>query len=251
MLRFINRVAALSMVILVGFVCQEALSVCIPCQTSTTTGSVAYKDSWIFRWDPNNGQEIGRSSSLQLRVLGGHGPYRWSVSGTGFWFDEDRTGTSVKTTSRIATLYSDASACGSAAITVKDSRDKEVTGSVRCLEGTWVIANSSRALASGRWQWYQLYGGTGTYFYVEGRYKVLQSTVQIPQYGPSVRKCDLGEDLLSCAADIACQNPLEVVCGDYYELWSQGQWPHCYLNEGSYINERCTSRIMTYDWRCQ
>jgi len=251
MFRFINRVVALAIVILFCFVNQEALSGCIPCQTSTTTGSVTYKDSWVFRWDPNNGQEIDRSSSLQLSVLGGHGPYQWSVSESGFWFDEDRTKTSVKSESKIVTLYTDASTCGYATITVKDSREKEVSGYVRCLEGTWVIANGSRALVSGRWQWHQLYAGDGTYFYVDGKYKVLQSTRQILQYETYIRKCDLGEDLIACAPDIACQNPLEVECGDYRELWSQGQWPHCRLNEGRYINERCTKRIITYEWRCQ
>lgn len=56
----------------------------------------------------------------------------WSVSGTGFWLDAGFTITSLETVANSIVLYTDASACGSATITVCGT-----TGYVRCTTGLW------------------------------------------------------------------------------------------------------------------
>jgi len=99
-------------------------------------------------WDSTTSAEtIDRSSSCTIAVecldLPAGSAHTWNVSGTGFWFDAEYTLTekvSIGTTSSI-TLYADASACGSASITVTNCLE-EVTGVVRCTEGDWVLIDS-------------------------------------------------------------------------------------------------------------
>jgi hypothetical protein len=92
-----------------------------------------YPQDWELLWDPANPEEIGENSSVNVSVIGGVSPYKWSVNGTGFWLSSDQTeGLSN-------TLNADDIACGSATITVTDNFGDKVTGYMRCTNGQWVL----------------------------------------------------------------------------------------------------------------
>lgn len=80
---------------------------------------------------------IAQSASCTVAVTGSDGPFDWSVSGTGFTLD------SATTTGLTNTLNADASACGSATITVTDACSRSTTGYVRCTTGQWVEKSRS------------------------------------------------------------------------------------------------------------
>lgn len=85
-------------------------------------------------WDSTTSAEaIVRESSCTVAITdGGSGTKTWSVSGTGFWFDEGYTITSLDTTANSVTLYADATACGTAVIAACGA-----TGYVKCTTGSW------------------------------------------------------------------------------------------------------------------
>jgi len=64
------------------------------------------------------------------------GPFSWSVSGTGFHFGSVAGPTTGETEEEmeIITLYADATACGTATITVTDSCGESSTAYIRCEE---------------------------------------------------------------------------------------------------------------------
>ncbi len=65
----------------------------------------------------------------------GSPPFTWSVTGTGFFLSKEKTYSDQETN----ILNAAAAACGSAMITVSDSRGATATGSVRCTSsGQWV-----------------------------------------------------------------------------------------------------------------
>ena len=98
------------------------------CPFSLIQGNVI----WRFEWDPNNPDTMNRNDSVTLNVIDGLPPYSWTVSGNGFWLEESETAG----LSNI--LYSDGTVCGSATITVTDSQDAWVEGSVRIPDhGRW------------------------------------------------------------------------------------------------------------------
>jgi hypothetical protein len=88
-----------------------------------------------LNWNTNiSAETIAPNSEVTVDVidLGGHcGPFVWIVSGTGFSLAAETTfGTSN-------TLIADATACGSAMITVIGCDGSSVTGYVRSTEGRW------------------------------------------------------------------------------------------------------------------
>jgi hypothetical protein len=101
----------------------------------TVTGNYNYFSGWFpaFQYDPNNPEEIDRSSSEAISVIGGISPYTWSVSGNGFNLSQSQT------TGLSNTLNADGTACGAATITVTDACGDTATGYVRCTKGSaWV-----------------------------------------------------------------------------------------------------------------
>ncbi len=88
----------------------------------------------------------GADPSVDLWVGTGFacGPFTWSVSGTGFHFGSTSGPTTGETEEEleIITLYTDATACGAAEITVTDSCGVTTTTYVRCTEGRWLTCNS-------------------------------------------------------------------------------------------------------------
>ena len=72
------------------------------------------------------------TTTVDIFVKDGYGPYSWEVSGTGFTLG-------AATTSGVAnTLIADSTACGPATITVTDKCEGSATGWVRCTTGDWV-----------------------------------------------------------------------------------------------------------------
>lgn len=98
----------------------------IKCSTSSCCDEVDE-----MTWDTStSATTINRSGSATVAVQDGKGTYAWSVSGTGFTLDEETT------TGTSNTLNADASACGTATITVTDACETIVTGEVRCNQGS-------------------------------------------------------------------------------------------------------------------
>lgn len=92
------------------------------------------REEFAIAWDYDNSPEtISRSTSETVYVLAGTAPYDWSVSGgSGFTLDD------AQTAGLTNTLNADASACGTAEITVVDACGYDVTGYVRCPDsGNW------------------------------------------------------------------------------------------------------------------
>lgn len=88
----------------------------------------------VLAWDYEaSEEEIERNNQAEIIIVGGKGPFLWSVSGTGFSLE------STETEGRSNTLYADETACGSAAITVIDLCDETITGFVRGDIGQWVL----------------------------------------------------------------------------------------------------------------
>jgi len=97
-------------------------------------------------WDSvTSAETIARSDSASVAITDsvGYGfPYAWSVSGTGFTLDN------AQTDGLTNTLNADASACGTATITVTGCDGTVVTGEVRCTTGKWVTHTTCANFAS-------------------------------------------------------------------------------------------------------
>ena len=103
-----------------------------PSTTSTFPDEVQYPDSWIFKWAADNPQNITPGGSVTVKVEGGVPDYQWQVSGNGFSLTESDTA------DRSNTLNADVSACGEATITVEDYQQKQVQGTVRTLDTSFI-----------------------------------------------------------------------------------------------------------------
>uniref|UniRef100_A0A6M3J0K4 Uncharacterized protein n=1 Tax=viral metagenome TaxID=1070528 RepID=A0A6M3J0K4_9ZZZZ len=101
-------------------------------------------------WSAENSETMGRSTNIGLAVDDGAGPFTWTVSGTGFWFDEGHSITSIETEGGNTSLYSDATACGAATITVKDACGTSITDYVRgTVSSGWVDTNNHECTIEG------------------------------------------------------------------------------------------------------
>lgn len=82
-------------------------------------------------WDPSNQIEIQPGQSIDLTVICGTPPFTWQITGTGFSLS------SPVTEHRTNTLKALDTGCGTATITVKDSSQQQITGTVRSTAGQW------------------------------------------------------------------------------------------------------------------
>ena len=82
-------------------------------------------------YDAGNPETIAREANATITITGGCAPYTWAVAGTGFSFPPGTT------TALTNTLSADATACGTATITVTDACGTTATGYVRCTTGEW------------------------------------------------------------------------------------------------------------------
>lgn len=113
--------------------CQE-IEVTCDCDNSGIAYDWVTSDETITR--PNGG---GETATVAITDSGAGGPYYWTVSGTGFTLDN------ASTVGLTNTLNADATACGSATITVSRCSGGiagAVEGSVRCTSvGAWAQAD--------------------------------------------------------------------------------------------------------------
>lgn len=90
----------------------------------------------------NSPETIAASNSATVFAtcegIGTNDYYTWSVSGTGFWLDSDHSVTSMIIQGLTATIYTDASACGSGTITLS-CLDNIASGVIKCTTGTWIL----------------------------------------------------------------------------------------------------------------
>lgn len=93
----------------------------------------------LMTWDEvNSAETIGRNDSAVVYVTGDYATnMTWTVTGTGFWFDEGFSLTTIEAGKNV-TLYTDGTACGTAMISVCGAE-----GQVRCTTGGWVLKTSS------------------------------------------------------------------------------------------------------------
>jgi len=195
-------------------------------------------------------EQVARNSSIVIYVKNGVPPYTWTIANTSFYFiDNGQQVQQIETDVPSVTLYTKSTSCGNIGINITDGCGKTTNGEVRTY-GKWVVVTPNGALITGRWQRSQMVGGTGAYFLTVGKYQVRQRTLQTP-FGNGSPECNAGQELTGCPPEVACINALEVKCSDYWELSSYGTWPHCYLNDGRYINERCNPDLITSEWTCR
>lgn len=139
-----NKIANYIVTLIDGFghVCTDKVKVtcidsCCPAITTFILGS--------------NADTIAREASEIITVIGGCPPYIWAVSGTGF------TMTDATTTGLTNTLNADATACGTATITITDDCGTSLTEYVRCTTGQWInksnecVLPGTGELISGTW----------------------------------------------------------------------------------------------------
>lgn len=109
------------------------------CQTDIT---VRCCNASTIAWDTTiSAETIARSASAVIAItdtLSKGEPFYWSVSGTGFTVE------SAVTDGLGNKLLTNASACGTATVTVTGCDGTAVTGEVRCTDGSeWVLKSSS------------------------------------------------------------------------------------------------------------
>lgn len=108
-------------------------------------------------WDSGTSAEtVAREASVTVAITGNNTPFTWSVSGTGFTLDN------ATTTGLTNTLNADATACGSATITVTGCDETVITGYVRGTTGQWVLI-------------YDGPSGAETCFSIDGKYRTQYS----------------------------------------------------------------------------
>ncbi|MCG8529322.1 MAG: hypothetical protein MI749_01525, partial [Desulfovibrionales bacterium] len=119
-----------------GYGCKDGTVVVRDAAGDTVTGCIRSKNE-DPTWSITNPDSIALNTSINVRVRGGSSPYTWSINvkGKGFVLDSDIGPKAV--------LSATNSACGHAEITVTDSCDRKVTGTVRSPRGRWVLKSNN------------------------------------------------------------------------------------------------------------
>lgn len=98
-------------------------------------------------WDYDNSAEVISETGSIVSVKGSAQSIKWTVSGSGFYFDADHTLTEINGGTSI-TLYRSAGACGAATIIAYDGCS-EVSEFVRSPNGRWRTLTSEEMFALG------------------------------------------------------------------------------------------------------
>lgn len=207
--------------------CISFTSSCDPCVGTT-----------IMTWDDSTSADtIAQSSSVSVAVNDGLGPYSWSVSGVGFTLGSTQTGGGQNT------LVSDASACGTATITVTDTCGGSTTGYVRCTTGQWVLKDNTCPIPGP--------ATDGDWTRVEGKDKVIITVAGKwwHNYG----------DNLDCMTKCGVH---AYGCNECITSWTCSDWSAAYVNCKSWecIQAQCASGFYGYcmgvslmnhyEWEC-
>jgi len=150
----------------------------------------------VISWDTAV-ETIGQSSSLVVAVKDGLGPYRWSVVGTGFSMRNAETAG----TGNI--LDTDASACGTATITVTDYCEDTAVGYVRCTAiSQWVQKSTGVCQISGPASWVTDAGNHAVFDYIQGLGKQQETILWKAGQSPGI----------TCGVNDVC----DTYCADAY-----------------------------------
>jgi len=82
---------------------------------------------------------ISPLGGVQVAVQGGMGPYKWEISGTGFWLNADHNETERFTWSQIISVYADANAVGYGTLTITDVCGGQVVWYILSTAGNWTL----------------------------------------------------------------------------------------------------------------
>ena len=240
-----------------------------PPTLSTIQGTVQFTPDWHFAWGPNNPQEMSRynpegESAAGIYIIGGQGPYAWSVSGAGFSLADDQT------QGQSNTLIADITACGSATITVNDSiNSPRVEGSVRVKEDSeWVEITPPDCRVPGAPTYV---GGLGDFaIRIDGKYRQTQSYTYTwsgnAKIYPESEGC-LTEDCgglcfspgSNCDPDWGCTQCVKDPRVSNARCNVRVDWPYCLdcnydQDDGRWsggMNCRCTVRLQLHEWGCK
>lgn len=155
-----------------------------------------------FAWNPASATSIAQNGTATVSVLANDNsgsPYTWSVSGTGFSFDNPVTAGASNT------LKASSTACGTATINVTGCGGKiSASGVVLCTTGKWIFKGNICGLAGAASPWDYAYNAT----LIVGNKKQTQQNEQnisgLPCehiYGPP--PCN-GSILSACCKNIMC-----------------------------------------------
>lgn len=157
-----------------------------------------------IEWFSGNATIMGRSTSQPVVVIGGVAPYFWNISGgKGFSLESDVTDDSANL------VITDASACGTAHITVTDACGVVCTGYMKCTYGQWALKSESCGLSGSGYLTggYASYGacndaaGGGIEFYLERITGYQKQTI-------TGQNCAFGFWAYECpGGDALCDNP--------------------------------------------
>ena len=210
----------------------------LPVQPQTPVPPEVCIDDPAMAWDYGESAEtIDREVSVAVAITGLNAPFTWEVSGTGFSLEN------AETDGIENTLHADATACGSATITVTGCDDQEAIGYVRCSVGQWIFVDHSCPIPGGGSQ-----AGLSITKILDNK-KVVQ-TIALKwwhKYGTvdCADKCGLCTyDCTECLDwDCHTWNPAYVKCGD----WECIQISCDASNYGYCI---CVSGLDYYEWTC-
>jgi hypothetical protein len=107
------------------------------CPVSFFPGALTCEGQIEFKWTSPNypGDIVNPNSQKNVNISGGCPPYSWSVSGEGYWLEDDLTYDLVNT------VYTDSAIDCISSITVVDKYGNRVTGNLRS-SGRWVRIGS-------------------------------------------------------------------------------------------------------------
>lgn len=95
----------------------------------------------VTAWDSGNSDDtVTQSSSAVATITGSGTETDWTISGSGFWFDEGFSVTTLLNAGLTVTVYTDGSACGTGDIVATGCDGSTASGKIRCTDvGAWNV----------------------------------------------------------------------------------------------------------------
>lgn len=250
------------------------------CSTDAVVEKTTCENAEPFVWDDATSAEtVSQSGSVVVAVLGGKGPFTWSISGgTGITLGKSET------SSRYNTVHATASACGAATITVTDSCDEATAGDVRVAQNSsWQEITPYQCVVSGNYTSYTApepeQDSYGRWELIQGKYKCVDGLRHNGAWGSgchtdpadnqtcSKNNCD-GKALNSpCDTTYGASRCIggsdEYVCNGSQRCFRQTNCCSFYIDAGSQPCGNCPTgnynRIMCicrnyekcYEWKCE
>ena len=192
----------------------------------TFTQNTQHPENWFSKPVIKTSQDtIERNSSVEVWItLSGWGspPYQWEVSGSGFHFN-DIDGPAFaesKSTSTRLILWADGTACGTAEITVTDSKGNHDIGFVRGTAGYWAFKGNYCGLSGNITCSTVNRDEIAQYTLIKGNKKQYQETRLIRDHRihPSQGQCQYCDDFYAnhpCGSDSVTSDEPNCIDGDH------------------------------------